>query len=171
MASDHSRNVMTERPMRRDFLVVWILALVALIATYSNHFRNEFHFDDSHAIQNNLYIRSVRNISRFFTDPRTFSALPANQSYRPLVTTTLAIDYRLAKGLNPWMFHVTSFVLFALQCAAMLWLFRGLLDRARPHPSNRWVALFAVGLYAFHAANAETINYIIQRGEILHVQE
>jgi len=29
------------------------------------------------------------------------------------------------------------------------------------------VALFAVGLYAFHAANAETINYIIQRGEIL----
>lgn len=148
-------------------MLVCGVALLALTATYSNHFRNEFQFDDAHAIQNNRYIRSVRNIPLFFTDARTFSALPSNQSYRPLVTTTLAIDYRLGNGLNPVAFHATSFALFVLQCAAMLWLFQVLMDRVRPHPSNPWVALFAVALYAFHTANAETVNYIIQRGEIL----
>jgi Flp pilus assembly protein TadD len=156
----------SDRP-RRAYGAVCVLALLALVATYSNHFGNAFHFDDSHAIQNNLYIRSLRNIPRFFVDTRTVSALPANQSYRPLVTTTLAIDYRLGHGLGPVAFHVTSFVFFALQCAAMLWLFEGLLDRARPHPSNRWVALVAAAWYAFHTANAETVNYLIQRAEIL----
>ena len=152
---------------QRAYGGVCALALLALVATYSNHFGNEFHFDDSHAIQNNLYIRSLRNIPRFFVDPRTFSALPSNQSYRPLVTTTLAIDYRLGQGLRPVVFHVTSFVLFTLQCAAMVWLFQGWMERARPHPANRWIALFAAAWYAFHTANAETVNYLIQRGEIL----
>lgn len=161
--SNYPRRIMTAKP----YFVVCVLTLLALIATYSNHFHNEFHFDDSHAIQNNRYIRSIRNIPLFFTDTRTFSALPSNQSYRPLLTTTLAIDYRLGKGLNPVAFHVTSFVLYALQCAAMLWLFQVLMDRARPHPSNRWVALFAAAWYALHTANAETVNYLIQRAEIL----
>ena len=152
---------------RPPYGAVCVLALLALVATYSNHFGNAFHFDDSHAIQNNLYIRSLRNIPRFFTDTRTVTALPANQSYRPLVTTTLAIDYWLGNGLRPAAFHATSFALFALQCAAMLWLFQIVLARARPDRSNRWVALFATAWYAFHTANAETVNYLIQRGEIL----
>ena len=39
-----------------------IVLLIALIATYWNHFDNGFHFDDSHTIVNNvhLYIIYVR---------------------------------------------------------------------------------------------------------------
>jgi tetratricopeptide (TPR) repeat protein len=139
----------------------------ALLATYANHFHSDFHFDDSHTIQNNLYIRDLRNIPQFFTSPQTFSSLPSNQSYRPLLTTTLAIDYRLGGGLNPLMFHVTSFTLFAIQCALMLVLFRRLMDHARPAAANRWLALLATAWYALHAGNAETVNYIIARGDIL----
>ncbi len=143
------------------------LALAAVVATYSNHFRNDFHFDDGHTIQNNLYIRDLRNIPLFFESPKTFSSLPANQSYRPLLSTTLAIDYRLGRGLNPLAFHITSFVLFTAQCAALLILFRRLMDRSREHRWNRWVALFAATWYALHAANAETVNYIIARSDIM----
>ncbi len=139
----------------------------ALIAVYSNHFHNDFHFDDGHTIQNNLYIRDLRNIPLFFTSTRTFSANPLNQSYRPLVTTTLALDYRLGHGLNPAVFHATSFAFFVIQCVAMLFLFRRLMDRARPHRWNRWLALFAVAWYGLHTANAETVNYIIARSDIL----
>jgi hypothetical protein len=32
-------------------------ALLAVVITYSNHFRNDFHFDDAHTILNNLFIR------------------------------------------------------------------------------------------------------------------
>lgn len=143
------------------------MALAAVVLTYSNHFGGEFHFDDDHAIQNNLFIRDLGNVPRFFRDPATFSSLPANQSYRPLLTTTLAVDYRLAGGLQPVMFHVTSFTLFLVQCLALLALYRRLMDQSRSHEMNRWLALFAATWYALHTAIAETVNYIIARSDIL----
>ncbi len=142
-------------------------ALLAVLLTYSNHFGNDFHFDDAHTIQNNLFLRDLRNIPQFFLNPATFSSLPANQSYRPLLTTTLAIDYRLAGGLKPVMFHITSFTLFLVQCVGMLVLYRRLMDAGRPHPMNRWIALFAATSFALHTAIAETVNYIIARSDIL----
>jgi len=88
------------------------VALAATIAVYANHFQNAFHFDDSHTILNNAFVRSVGNIPLFFTTAATFSSLPANQSYRPLVTTIFVIDYWSGGGLNPLAFHITSFSLF-----------------------------------------------------------
>src|SRR5688500_15496698 len=65
------------------------------------------------------------------------------------------------------MFHVTSFTLFLVQCVAMLAWYRRLMDAGRPHPMNRWMALFAAAWYALHTAIAETVNYIIARSDIL----
>ena len=87
---------------RRMYLGACVLALSALLVTYANHFRNDFHFDDSHTIQNNLYIRDLRNIPLFFTNTRTFSSNPANQSYRPLLTTTLAAVIRTPNSALYW---------------------------------------------------------------------
>src|SRR3982751_2071190 len=84
----------------------WALLLVSLVAIYADHFENSFQFDDFHTIQNNLAIRELRNIPLFFCDATTFSSLPTNQSYRPLVSTLLAVDYKLAGGLEPFWFHL-----------------------------------------------------------------
>ncbi|MGH9143119.1 MAG: tetratricopeptide repeat protein [Vicinamibacterales bacterium] len=143
------------------------VALLATIATYANHFHNDFHFDDSHTILNNVFVRSVRNIPLYFTSPATFSSLPSNQSYRPVVTATLAIDYWLAGGLNTFAFHVTSFVLFLTLCALLVAFYRQVMNRSRPDEDHRWLALLAALWYALHPANAETVNYIIARSEIL----
>jgi uncharacterized protein (TIGR02996 family) len=45
-------------------------------------------------------------------------------------------------------------------------LFRTLLDRTQSSPHNRWIALFAAALFGLHPAMAETVNYIIQRGDL-----
>lgn len=87
--------------------------LVVLLATYANHFQNNFHFDDAHTIVNNAAIRELRNIPMFFRDATTFSSLPSNQSYRPLVSMLLAIDYSLGNGLRPFWFHSPIFPLLA----------------------------------------------------------
>ena len=80
-------------------LPIWILlAVAAVVAAYANHFHNSFHFDDSHTIVENVYIRDLHNIPRFFTDATTFSSLPANQTWRPIVSLSLALDYKLARG-------------------------------------------------------------------------
>jgi len=88
------------------------LLLLAVLAAYANHFHNSFHFDDAHTIETNAAIQDLRNIPLFFRDATTFSALPSNQSYRPLVSTLLAIDYRLGGGVQPFWFHISIFALF-----------------------------------------------------------
>src|SRR5260370_321464 len=87
------------------------LLLGAIVAAYANHFHNSFHFDDAHTIVNNAAIRELRNIPLFFRDATTFSSLPSNQSYRPLVSTLLAIAYSLGHGLRRFCFHLSIFTL------------------------------------------------------------
>jgi len=143
-------------------------SFLALILAYSNHFYNSFHFDDSHTIVDNVFIRDMGNIPLFFRDARTTSSLPANQGYRPMTNVTLAIDYWLGNGLaSTFYFHLSTFLWYMVQCILMYLLYLKIMNTAVQHEWNRYIALFAVGWYALHAANAETINYIIQRADSL----
>ena len=148
--------------------IALVLLLLAVIVTYSNHFHNGFHFDDSHTITNNAYLQDLKNIPLFFKDGATSSSLPSNQSYRPLLTTSLAIDYWMGKGLtDTFYFHLTAFIFFLLQGLLMFILFRQILRKASPDSPNDWIAFFAVAWFMLHPVCAETINYIIQRGDSL----
>src|SRR5439155_12724302 len=104
------------------------LLLMALLAAYANHFHNSFHFDDAHTIETNAAIRDLRNIPLFFRDATTFSALPSNQSYRPLVSTLLAIDYRLGGGVQPFWFHMSIFALFVVLTLLLAFVIHRLLN-------------------------------------------
>jgi tetratricopeptide (TPR) repeat protein len=149
---------------KRNVLLFGLLAVVVLVDL--GHFQNGFHFDDRHTVVHNPYIRDLHNIPRFFTDARTFSIDPVNRSYRPIVSTTLALDYWFGNGLDPFYFHFSTFCLFLLQLVLMFAFFRRLGDAAHPDPRNRLVALFAVAWYGLHPAMAETVNYVIQRGDL-----
>src|SRR6059058_2950226 len=143
------------------------LVLVGLIAAYSNHFHNSFHFDDAHTIETNASIRELRNIPLFFCDATTFSSLPSNQSYRPLVSTLVAIDYKLAGGLQPFWFHLSIFALFIVLVLVLALVIDRLLEIISPSPLNRWIALIAAAWYGLHRANADTVNYIIASSEVI----
>ena len=150
----------------RQSPVLAAAALLSLLAlAYANHFTNGFYFDDSHVIVTNTSIRDIHNLPSFFTDATTFSSLPANRAYRPIVTTLDAIDYWMAGGLDPVYFHGSIFAAYVLQLALMVAFFRRLLDQVRPRGRNLWIALGATGFYGLHAANAETINYVSARSD------
>src|ERR1700740_2987251 len=114
-------------------VAVGLIALI-LLATYSNHFQNSFHFDDAHTIVNNAATRELQNIPLFFRDAATFSSLPSNQSYRPLVSTLLAIDYRVGGGLNPFWFHLSIFTLFVALTLLLGFVIQGLLANTASSP-------------------------------------
>ena len=144
------------------------ILMAAVIITYSNHFHNSLHFDDAHTIESNVFIRDIHNIPKFYTDGSASSSLPSNQSYRPFLTTTLAIDYWMGKGLgDTFYFHLTSFLFFILQGVLMFWLYRRIVARATDDPARDWAALIATAWFMLHPVCAETINYIIQRGDSL----
>jgi tetratricopeptide (TPR) repeat protein len=142
------------------FTVGGLLLVFALVAAYANHFHNSFHFDDAHTLETNAAIRSLRNIPTFFRDATTFSSLPSNQSYRPLVSTLLAIDYSLGHGPKPFWFHLSIFALFVALTLLLAFIIYRLIG-------NLWIALGAAALYGLHPANADTVNYIVASSEVI----
>jgi len=142
------------------------LLVVAICIAYANSFQNAFQFDDFHTIIDNPAIRSLRNVPRFFTDATTFSVLPTNRTYRPVVSTSLAMDYWLGRGYTPFWFHASTFVLFLVLVWLLFELYRLILDKVRPAAINEWLALFGAAWFGLHPAMAETINYVIQRGDL-----
>ncbi|MBX7143232.1 MAG: hypothetical protein K1X79_02160 [Oligoflexia bacterium] len=148
--------------------ILGFLLLLTLVGfSYRDHFANGFYFDDTHTIQNNLAIRSLDNVASFFTDPRTSSALPPNQSFRPLVTLSLALDYAATGGLNPQAFHASTFIVYLLLLAFFYLLARRIIEHSASELPSHEIALAASALYGLHTANAETINYIIARSDVL----
>lgn len=151
-----------------------VLVFAAILGTYSNHFSNEFHFDDAHTITDNGFIRDLKNIPLFFKDCSTSSSMPSHQGYRPLVTSTLAIDYALSlnktKGANGYDFfwyHMSNFTWFLIIVALLYIIQVKLYNLAFTHEHNKYFALIGCAWYGLHTANAETVNYIISRSDIL----
>jgi tetratricopeptide (TPR) repeat protein len=151
---------------KRPLLFYACLLLLAVTAAYINHFHNGFHFDDIHSIVDNPSIRSIRNIPQFFKDGSTSSVLPQNQAYRPVVTTSLALDYAMGNGYDLFAFHITTFLLFLAQGLMMMVLFQHLLRLSSANKYTGYIALFATAWYMLHPAIAETVNYIIARSDI-----
>lgn len=152
---------------RRALAIAAIAALLVFIAAYANSLDNAFHFDDSHVVEQNIFIRDLANIPRIFSDGRAFSSLPQNSIYRPVVTLTLAIDYRIGGGLDPTAFHVTQLVLFALLGIALVLLYRRIFEHSDPGSPCDWIALVAATLFCVHTANTQVGNYISARSELL----
>lgn len=145
--------------MKRGFFLAYCAAAVILIvAAYANSLDNSFHFDDFHVIETNAAIRSLANVPRFFTDAHTFSSLPQNATYRPLVTLSLALDYARG-GLNPRPYHETQIALLLIVFVMLVAFFIPL--------AGEWPALFAATFFCVHTANTETMNLISARSELL----
>jgi Flp pilus assembly protein TadD len=148
-------------------VVLWAaVALAAVLAAYGNSFENGFHFDDFHTVTDNPAVRSLRNVPRFFTDAKTFSVLPANRTYRPVVSLSLALDYALGHGYNVFWFHLSTFVWFVGLLALLFLLYEQVLERTLGSPGNVWLALIGAAWFGLHPAMAETVNYVIQRGDV-----
>lgn len=148
------------------FILLSTLFLFVLTLAYSNHFLNGFHFDDNHTIEDNNAITEI-DITAFFKDATTFSSLPSNQTYRPYTTLENAIDYKLGNGLDPLAFHIHIFIFFIFTCAALCIFVKKLLDRLEFSHHNQFWGLLVASSFGLLCANAETVNYIIQRSEII----
>jgi hypothetical protein len=112
------------------FAAAALAAIALVLVAYSDSLSNSFQFDDSHVIVNNIYIRSLANVPRFFADASTFSSLPPNASYRPLVSATLALDYAIGHGLAPRQFHRTQIALLLLLGFLLTLFYNAILSNA-----------------------------------------
>lgn len=150
----------------RNLFILALSLLLLVVSAYANHFYNGFHFDDFHTILDNVHIRTLSNIPNFFWDPTLFSADPEHYGLRSLVTTTLAIDYALGGSLNPFFFHLSTFIWHLLLGLMLFFMYRRIINNGVNHPWVNYIALFTAGLFVIHTVNAETINYVISRSDV-----
>ena len=79
---------------KNKFINLWLpifIILLSVTLVYHKHFDNEFHFDDNHTIQNNIYIQDLKNFKKYFSDATTFSETFACKLNSVLVTTLFII--------------------------------------------------------------------------------
>ncbi len=144
-----------------------LLLVVMVYFAYANSFHSPFHFDDEHTIVTNSFIRDIHNIPLFFKDATTFSSLPANQAWRPGVTTLDAIDCWIG-GVGipmPYAYHVHIFIDYLILGFFIYLFVLKIYDIALKNPLNPYIALLTTAVYMLHTGNAETINYIISRSD------
>ena len=149
---------------RRNEAAIIVVALIATAIAYANSLPNGFHFDDGHSIQDNVWLRSLRHIPRYFWDVATFSPLAENRSYRPALLVGFAVSHALGGGA-PWAYRLLSIVMHAL-AAAVVGLMTVRLWRAQTGRDGQMSGVIAAAWMAIHPLATEAVNYASARSSL-----
>ena len=149
---------------------------VAIALCYAGSIYGTFHFDDTHSVESNLAIRSIKNIPSFWTDPRTSSFIPENRVYRPMVYTLYSFCWLFGGG-STVPFHIMKILMHFFVCLALYliwfrfwsepgWFPAKNLKFKLPAVSRVFeitpqiAALLLAFLFAIHPACSECVDYI-----------
>ena len=97
---------------RAPALYAAVALVLASALAYSGSLDGAFHFDDSHHIEANPYLRSLGYAGDYFSRPDMFSALPGHDMYRPFLLLTFALNYQWG-GYDPLPWRLTAIALHA----------------------------------------------------------
>ena len=160
---------------------VGILGIFILIGAviYGNSLFNPFHYDDTATVVINRNIQTLRNIPRFFSDPRMATAIPLPSQaghYRPLVVMSYSINYALG-GLNPVGYHLVNLA-FHLGSAFLIFLIvktmlicglevSGQKSEVRRDSAQFFASIAAGLIFLVHPFNSEAVNYTTARSSLM----
>jgi protein O-mannosyl-transferase len=138
-----------------------IIAVFSFLVFY-NTLSNDFVFDDESVVQNYEAIRNLANVPKFFTAQEGFHKVIGNY-YRPIVSTTYAIDYSIW-GLTPKGFHLTNNL---INLIASLFLFAILSRLFRKYKFGILASLIATLIFTSHPIHTEAVSWISGRTDSL----
>ncbi len=136
-----------------------ILITVVGLIVFSNTFRNDFVYDDKEFIVDNKAIRSLKNIPGYFVSAQYFSAKGEFYIYRPIVTLTFALDYKLWK-MNPAGYHILNTLFHILAGVMVFFVLRLLIKKDLP-------ALVGGLVFIAHPVQTEAVSWIAGRGNTI----
>lgn len=143
-------------------LYLFIIIGLVSFGIYANSFQNQFVFDDESVVVNNTSIQSLSNIPKFFTADEGFHKV-IGRYYRPVVSTTYAIDYAIY-GLKPFGFHLTNVLIHLI---SSLLLFAVLKYMFRNFKFALTGAFIGSLLFAVHPIHTEAVAWVSGRTDSL----
>ena len=149
---------MSERIRALAWLPALLVVAVAIAASASG-LGNGFAYDDVPIIVENARVHDLSEAWRLFGQP--YWPPPwSGAVYRPLTLLLVAVQWAVGGG-SPLLFHVTSILLYAAVCVAVLRLATLVL------PESRGAAIAAGLLFAAHPVHVESVANIVGQAELL----
>lgn len=145
---------------------LWPLVIAgAVLAVYANSCGGPFIADDIPGLTKNPDIREIDTSLRAIADDRQ-----SPLSGRPLVSLTFALNYA-ASELSVWGYHAVNVVIHLLNALVLFGLVRIVLMNPRWRKTYVGVATLVAGatalIWALHPLHTETLDYVVQRTELL----
>ena len=137
---------------QRHAILVAALALAASVRSIGNGFA----FDDVAIIATNERIHHLRDWWHLFAVSYWPPSL-GESLYRPLTSLVFALQWRISDGA-PWVFHLTSILLYVAVSLAVWRLFGSLITGAG--------ALIAAALFAVHPVHVEAVANVVGQAEL-----
>lgn len=152
-------------PLSKKNIVCMLLLVLISSLVYFNILDNDFVYDDTAVVLENVFIRDLANIKQLFSKAyfeRSGVGQMTNSgegSYRPVVTLSYFIDYAVWK-MDPIGYHASNMMWHA-GCIVLWFLFVLTLTR------RRMIAFTAGCLAAVHPVMSEAVNAVAFREDLL----
>ncbi len=140
----------------------YLIIIAITFFIFSNTLHNEFVFDDESVIVNNVSIRELSSIPRFFTADEGFHKV-IGRYYRPFVSASYTLDYYFW-GLDPYGYHLTNLIIHIIAC---LLLFKILSVLFWKYKYRNLFALLSTLIFAVHPIHTEAVSWISGRTDSL----
>lgn len=145
--------------MNKRTLLIGIILLISTLITYVNILPNKLFFDDEELIYKNAFVQNFRYFPKYFTTNMIAGAGKVSNMYRPVLTTSFAIDYHIW-GVNPFGYHLTSIILHGANGILIFLLIQSLFG-------NTIVAFITALLFIIHPVESEAVVYASGRTDPL----
>jgi protein O-mannosyl-transferase len=157
-----TRPGLAEPAKAQNFTPIVLVSLLSIalltFAVYGNTLTGEFLFDDPIFIRDNISLRSLANLPKFF-----FMDVGAGGGnnfgyYRPMQMIFYTVIYHFW-GLAVQPYHLLNTFLHVMMVLSVYWMVKTLYDDI--------LALFVTALYAVHPVHAESVTYMSGTGDCL----
>ncbi len=147
--------------MQRSIHRGWIvLVVVLLLLPHAPSLFATFTYDDRPYVLKNTGIQSWGAAVQSFGQSWPPNDDRSRRLYRPMTQLSYALDYSIAGGSRPFVFHAMNLFLYAITLLLLLGV-------ARFYLGDGWWAIAAVALFASHPLHCEVVDSVTGRSEML----
>jgi len=145
--------------MRKNTLIlIFIIVLLGLIS-YINIFNHQFLWDDEFLIQENVFIRSWKNIPQIFSTCSGAGAGRLDNFYRPIQLLAYTGIYSLF-GLQPWAFLSLNVIIHLINACLIFFLIKKLFKKVYSPNGQNFLAFLTSLLWVVHPIHTEAVTYM-----------
>lgn len=155
----------TQKPeIKKSSLAYFIITGLTAFIIYANSLGNDFVFDDESVVLGDQSITSLSNIPKYFTGEQGFHKV-IGRYYRPVVSTTYAIDYALY-NIKPFGFHLTNVLIHVINALLFLKLLMLFFSKYESKFKDYAILIGAL-IFAVHPIHTEAVSWVSGRTDSL----